>query len=394
MRVHGTAVLVLLGVLVSCSERGAAGKPPPAAALGQLHLLHAAGAATRLVVSPHGKRAAAELGGRWRWEDHPATPRAPLIKVIDVDRDTTTDTAIGWALAVDDTGAVDYVARQPDGSLALARSHGGAPVALGASGDVELTAATGADFYLALASDGRAADALVRVARDTRKVVAKRSIRGAAALAIVAGTPWLASLDPATGECRIEAFDASLAPRWQVTVPGTAGDGGAILAGAGDRALLVIGALTDAGLAPHAAFALDARTGARLGTALPTIADGVDTLGAPATVDGAAVALAHYRPISVGSAGAEPLLRRVVRLDLASGALAIVFEPAAAAGPRRQLEQALAPIALAWDATHARLVVAPPSFAWSKQAGAPQPEAKSDGTGVGRDRPEVRGLVP
>lgn len=45
----------------------------------------------------------------------------------------------------------------------------------------------------------------------------------------------------------------------------------------------------------------------------------------------------------------EPLLRRVVRLDLGTGALKSLFEPPAAASPRRQLEQALAPIAVELD---------------------------------------------
>jgi hypothetical protein len=242
--------------------------------------------------------------------------------------------------------------------------------------------------------DGQADAGLVRIARDSRKVVARRPIRGASALAIVAGTPWLASVDPATGACRIEALDPSLQPRWHATVPGAAGDDGAILAAAGDRALLVIGAQREAGLAPHTTVALDARTGARLGVALPALADGLDTLAAPSTADGTAVALAHYQLVSIGSSSVEPLLRRVVRLDLGSGALETLFEPPAAASPQRLLGQALAPIAVAWDPTHAQLMVAPPSFAWSKQAGAPQPEPPSDGSGVGRDRPEVRGLVP
>jgi hypothetical protein len=156
----------------------------------------------------------------------------------------------------------------------------------------------------------------------------------------------------------------------------------------------VIGAQREAGLAPHTTVALDARTGARLGVALPALADGLDTLAAPSTADDTAVALAHYQLVSIGSSSVEPLLRRVVRLDLGSGALETLFEPPAAASPQRLLGQALAPIAVAWDPTHAQLMVAPPSFAWSKQAGAPQPEPPSDGSGVGRDRPEVRGLVP
>jgi hypothetical protein len=189
-------------------------------------------------------------------------------------------------------------------------------------------------------------------------------------------------------------MDADLRVGWTAPIAAGPTDDDLLLAvDRGGAIVTVPGERTAEGLVPSGFWVIDARTGVARKLAsddLPAAPDAVASL--TPTREGH-VTVAVYRILAHAGSSSSPALNKIIDIELASGAAALVFEPYAQAGDRRDHEQALAPITLAWDPAHDRIVAAPPSFAWSAAAGAPQSAPPATGDGTGPDRPEVRGLV-
>lgn len=94
------AALVITGVLAACSAKDKTTRP----SYDQLEILPAAAGATRLLCSPDGRHAVAELGGDWR--DYAPDPEEvpPVLKLMSLPDGAVTSAVNGWALGAPDDG--------------------------------------------------------------------------------------------------------------------------------------------------------------------------------------------------------------------------------------------------------------------------------------------------